>query len=78
MGMIGSAGARHHVRTKEEVVEEAERIGHELIERARAVHTCPHPALALEQLRAELHRAGHLELDVKRVLLDLPVRKAGA
>ena len=57
-----------HDRTREEVIAEAQRIGHEIIERARAAHDSPHPILALEQLEAELELAAHLGADVKRLL----------
>jgi hypothetical protein len=54
-------------RTRDEILAEADRIGHELISRAKAVKTSPHPHLALEQLEAELEQAGHLAPDVKRI-----------
>jgi hypothetical protein len=59
-----------HHRTRDQVIAEAERLGHELIERARALHdhTSPHPRLALEQLEAELELAAHLAIDVKNLL----------
>jgi len=59
-----------HQRTREQAAAEAERLGHELVERARAVleHSAPHPRLALEQLEAELELAAHLAHDVKRLL----------
>ncbi len=56
--------ARPH-RTREELLAEVERIGHELVERARAVPASPHPRLAILQLAAELHVAGHLESEVR-------------
>jgi hypothetical protein len=67
---MGRSNVMHvpHQRTREEALAEAERIGHELIERARAAHASMHPHLALEQLEAELELAAHLALDVKRLL----------
>jgi hypothetical protein len=67
MGTSAATAARSYYRTKEELIEEAERIGREIIERARAARTSPHGRLALDQLAAELHCAGHLEADAKRL-----------
>jgi hypothetical protein len=69
MSLIKPMHVPHH-RTKEQAAAEAEQLGHELIERARAIreHCSPHPHLALEQLEAELERAAHLAADVKLLL----------
>jgi hypothetical protein len=71
--MPHSNSGRHahaHTRTRDEVLTEAERLGHELITRARAVKTSPHPHLALEQLEAELQVAAHVAADVKRLAAE--------
>lgn len=64
-----------HHRTREDVLAEATRVGHEIMDRARAAlhHDSPHPVLALEQLRAELELAGHLAAEV-RALLKKPAK----
>lgn len=69
MGLIKPMHVPHQ-RTREQAAAEAERLGHELVERARAIreHSSPHPYLALDQLGAELEQAAHLASDVKRLL----------
>jgi hypothetical protein len=54
-----------HVRTKAEVISEAARLGHEIMVRAQAIGSSPHPLLALKQLQADLEFAGHLARDVQ-------------
>ena len=65
-----NSGRLTKARSRDEVLAEVDRLGHELISRARAVKTSPHPHLALEQLEAELELASHVAADVRRLVAE--------